>query len=44
MGKKYLVFSGETCHESYDKLILSPGAYPYVPSILGIEMVWKNTQ
>lgn len=33
---KYLV-SGETYTESYDKLILSPGAYPIVPPIPGIE-------
>ena len=29
--------SGETYTESYDKLILSPGAYPIVPPIPGIE-------
>lgn len=30
-------FSGETYQESYDKLILSPGASPIVPNIPGIE-------
>ncbi|MFA9378022.1 MAG: FAD-dependent oxidoreductase [Lachnotalea sp.] len=33
------VSTGETYDESYDKLILSPGAHPIVPKIPGIEMV-----
>jgi len=33
------ITSGKTYRESYDKLILSPGAKPIVPSIPGIEKV-----
>jgi len=33
------LISGETYRESYDKLILSPGAYAIVPPIPGIEKV-----
>ncbi|MGG7176881.1 FAD-dependent oxidoreductase [Clostridium paraputrificum] len=35
--KVYNVVTGETYEESYDKLILSPGAKPIVPRIEGIE-------
>ncbi|NOQ13760.1 MAG: pyridine nucleotide-disulfide oxidoreductase, partial [Methyloprofundus sp.] len=33
------LLSGESYKESYDKLILSPGAYPIMPPIPGIEKV-----
>ncbi|MBN1038721.1 pyridine nucleotide-disulfide oxidoreductase [Clostridium botulinum] len=33
------LMSGEVYKESYDKLILSPGAHPIVPNITGIEKV-----
>ncbi|OQX59777.1 MAG: pyridine nucleotide-disulfide oxidoreductase, partial [Helicobacteraceae bacterium 4484_230] len=33
------LLTGETYRESYDKLILSPGAQPIKPSLLGIEKV-----
>lgn len=31
------LITGETYHEDYDKLILSPGAHPVMPSIPGID-------
>jgi len=30
--------TGETYHESYDKLILSPGARPFVPPVPGVDL------
>lgn len=37
------VDTGEEYTESYDKLVLSPGAYPVVPKIPGIELVQVYT-